>query len=79
MTDREVIKAIMNRESVSNAALARQLGITDAAIWDRLNTKKGKSLSTANLVEMLELLGYKLAAIPADAPIPEQGYPVEQG
>jgi len=76
MTDREIVKAIMTAGGISNAALARQLGITDAAMWDRLNNKKNKSLSTNTLRELLQPLGYKLVVLPEDAPVPEGGFPV---
>ncbi len=77
MKDRDVIRTIMEMKGISNASLARTLGITDAAIWDRLNTKKGKSLTTSNLSEMVQPLGFKVAVIPEEAEIPEGGYLVE--
>ena len=77
MNSRDLIRVIMEQQGVSNAALARQLGLTSAALWDRLNTKKNKSLSVANVSEMLEPLGYRLVIIPAGSQPPEGSFPVD--
>ena len=77
MTGREIIKAIMEEQGVSNAAMADKLDITQAALWDRLNNKKVKDIPLSLLSEMLRALDYKVQIVPRDARIPDKGYKVE--
>ncbi len=74
MTGREVLNTIMQASDLSQSELARQLNITPAALWDRINTKKTTNISTAVLSEMLTLLGYNLVAVPEGTPLPEKSY-----
>jgi len=74
MNAKELIMHIMKEQSVSNAKLAKRIGITNAAIWDRLNNKKNKSLRLDVVIQMLAGLDYKVVAIPADKNIPDGGY-----
>ena len=45
MTGREIIKDIMTKKGMTNSEYARELSITSAALWDRLDTqpRKGKA------------------------------------
>lgn len=76
MTSKELIKMLMNERDMTNADMAKQLGISQAALWDRLN-KQSNNMSIAKMNSMLELLGYKIVLIPKDTPIPDDGYEVE--
>lgn len=79
MEAREIIKAIMTRKGVTNAELARQLNVTQATIWDRLNNKKGRRDIPTNLLRsMVAPLGYKIVIISEDTQIPEDGYEVTE-
>lgn len=77
MTGREIVKDIMNKQEKTNAEVADALGITQAAIWDRLNNKKLKDIPLSTLTDMLRALGYKVCIVPRTFRIPEDGYKVE--
>ena len=77
MKSRDIIRAIMEAQSVTNATLAHRLGITNAAIWDRLNNKGVKDLSVSTLSDMARNLDYKVVVVPRNSRIPEGGYEVD--
>jgi len=77
MTGREIVKAIMVRQNKTNAEVADMLGISQAAIWDRLNNKKVKDIPLSTLNEMVRVLGYKICIVPRDQRISDEGFKVE--
>lgn len=66
MTGKEIVKTLMTEKNVTNADLAKSLGITQAALWDRLNPKKTDNMTVTKLNTMLALMGYKIAVVPVD-------------
>lgn len=60
MTAKELVKTLMVGKDVSNAEMANALGITQAALWDRLNPKKTNNMTIGKLNDMLSKLGYEL-------------------
>lgn len=60
MTAKELVKTLMVEKDVSNAEMANTLGITQAALWDRLNPKKTNNMTIGKLNDMLSKLGYEL-------------------
>lgn len=60
MTAKELVKTLMIEKDVSNAEMANALGITQAALWDRLNPKKTNNMTIGKLNDMLSKLGYEL-------------------
>lgn len=77
MKAREVVKVIMKNLSVSNATMAGRLSISQAALWDRLNTKKVKDIPVSTLNEMLKVLDYKVIIVPRETRVPTNGYSVD--
>lgn len=77
MKARELIKVIMEKQDVSNARMADRLNITQATLWDRLNTKKAKDIPVSLLSEMLRALDYKVVLVPRSSRTPSDGYEVE--
>ena len=77
MKGREIIKAIMEKKGLSNADLASQLGISPAALWDRLNAKKLKDIPVSLLQDMLCAMNYKVIVVPRSTRLPVDGYEVE--
>lgn len=77
MNGREIVKAIMENQSVSNGKMAHKLGITPAALWDRINSKKVKDIPLSTLCEMLRVLDYKIQIVPVECKTPDKGYKVE--
>ena len=78
MTGREIVKAIMAETGMSNAELADQLHISQAALWDRLNNKRVKSdLGITLLSHMLRLMKYKVIIVPRSTRLPNGGYEIE--
>lgn len=60
MTAKELVKTLMVEKDMSNAEMANTLGITQAALWDRLNPKKTNNMTIGKLNDMLSKLGYEL-------------------
>lgn len=77
MNGREIVKAIMNAQNMTNADMAFELKISQAALWDRLNTKKLKDIPLSLLSDMLRVLKYKVVIVPRSTRLPEGGYEVE--
>ena len=77
MNGREIIKAIMEQRGISNIEYAKELGITRAAIWDRLDTQKSrKDIPVSTLSSMAKVLGYKVVIVPMGVKI-KSGYVVD--
>lgn len=76
MTEKEILKKIMEEQEITNAKLADRLGITQAAAWDRLNGK-GKKLTIRLLSEMLAVMDYKIVITPRDTKLRQGEYVVE--
>lgn len=84
MNGREIIKDIMSRFNITNATLANRLGITPAALWDRIDTqpRKGKprkDIPVSLLSEMVQVMDYKVVVIPSTARVPKDGYVIGEG
>lgn len=67
MNPRDVLKDLMTEKNVTNADMAEKLGITQASLWDRLNSKRNKSMTISVLNDMLSILGYKIVVVPKDS------------
>lgn len=76
MTSKELIKTLMTEHDITNAEMAKALGITQAAFWDRLNPKKSDNTTVTKLNAMLSIMGYKIVVIPDDLAVPDEGYEV---
>lgn len=76
MTSKRLIKALMEEHNITNAEMAKALGITQAALWDRLNPKKSDNTTVTKLDDMLSVMGYKIVVVPNETPIPEGGYEI---
>ena len=77
MRGREIVKEIMKTQGVTNAQMADKLNITQAALWDRINSNKVKDIPLSTLNEMLRALDYKIQIVPRESRLPEKGYKVD--
>ena len=82
MNGREIIKDIMTKSNITNSALANKLGITQAALWDRIDTtpRKGKprkDIPVSLLSEMVQAMDYKVTIVPSSTSVAENGYVIE--
>lgn len=77
MTGKEIVRAIMEEQNVSNAELAHKVSIKPTAMWDRLNNTNSKDLNVALLGDMLRALGYKIQIVPYNKQTPDGGYEVK--
>lgn len=64
MNAKEIIVKLMEEQNKTNAQMAAVLGISPAAMWDRLNSPKTTSLNVKKLNEMLRALDYELVIMP---------------
>lgn len=79
MNGREIVRDIMAKLNIANVTLAGRLGITPAALWDRIDThpRKGKprkDIPVSLLSEMVQVMDYKVVVIPTTARVPKDGY-----
>lgn len=83
MNGREIIKDILTNKGITNSTYAKELSITSAALWDRLDTqpRKGKArkdIPVSLLADMVDVLGYKLVIIPKEEDVAESWYEVDK-
>ena len=64
MNEKEIIIKLMEEQNLSMADLANMMGISNAALWDRLKSPKNKSLTTIKLNEILSKLNYEIVLLP---------------
>ena len=64
MNAKEIVIKLMEDQNKTNAQMADAIGITQAAMWDRLKSPKSNNLTVKKLNEMLRALGYELVAMP---------------
>ena len=64
MNEKEIIIKLMEEQKLSIADLATMIGISSAALWDRIKSPKNKSLTTKKLNEILRVLGYEVVIMP---------------
>jgi predicted DNA-binding protein (UPF0251 family) len=64
MNEKEIIIKLMEEQNLRMADLANMMGISNAALWDRLKSPKNKSLTTQKLNEILVNLNYELVIMP---------------
>ena len=77
MTGKDIVKKIMEEQSVSNAELAHKVSVKPTAMWDRLNNAKSKDLNVSLLSSMVRVLGYKIQIVPVNKKLPDGGFEVE--
>lgn len=76
MRGREIVRAIMDKNGVSNAQLAHQMEVSLATMWDRVNSKKVKDIPLSTLNDMIRALGYKIVVVPSNKRIADGEYEV---
>ncbi len=76
MNSRKVIGTIIEDRGISYAELGRRLDVSRATMWARVNNANCKDVTSSVLAETLEALGYKLVAVPKNAPLPEDAYTI---
>jgi predicted transcriptional regulator len=64
MNAKEIVIKLMEEQGKSNAEMADIIGISKAAMWDRLKSPKTNNLTVKKLNEMLRALGYELVVMP---------------
>lgn len=64
MNAKEIVIKLMEEQNKSNAEMADIVGISKAAMWDRLNSPKTNNLTVKKLNEMLRALGYEIVIMP---------------
>ena len=77
MTGKDIVKKIMEEQSVSNAELAHKVSVKPTAMWDRLNNAKSKDLNVSLLSSMVRVLGYRIQIVPISKKLPDGGFEVE--
>ncbi len=64
MNEKEIVAKLMEEQNKTNAQMASMLGISPAAMWDRVNSQKTNSLTVKKLNEMLRVLDYEVVIMP---------------
>ena len=79
MNGRTIIRAVMKKNNVTNAVLAKRLGISHAALWGRIDihsrpNKPRKDIPVSLLSDMLQAMNYKVIVIPSNASVQKDSY-----
>ena len=69
MTGKQIVTSLMETAGMQNCTMASELGISQAAMWDRLNPMKTDNMTIKVLQEMASILGYEIAVVPKGAEI----------
>ena len=77
MTSKEIVNNLMRAQGVSNVEMAAKLNLTQAALWDRLNSKKTNNMTIKKFNEILKMLDYKIVAVPRETRLPKGGFKVD--
>lgn len=64
MTGKECIKEILKKNGTTMSALGEAVGKTKYTMSMSFSKHASQSIKASDLVEMLEVLGYKLVAVP---------------
>lgn len=67
MTGKQTIVTLMKRRGISNAEMSEMLGISQAALWSRLDPRKSDNMTVRTLAEMCGALGYEIVVRPDGA------------
>ena len=74
MTGKQIVTDLMQKNNVQNCDMAERLGISQAAMWDRLNPKKTDNMTIKILQELAGQLGYEIAVIPKGTVVEDAYY-----
>ena len=74
MKANEAVRSIMKEKRIGTTALAKRMGKTPRLVCDRLSQD---NISIDKLMEILRLMDYKIALVPADASLPKDSYVLE--
>jgi predicted DNA-binding protein (UPF0251 family) len=64
MNAKEIVIKLMEEQNKTNAEMADIIGVSKAAMWDRLKSPKTNNLTVKKLNEMLRALGYEIVIMP---------------
>lgn len=70
----DAVKQVMKLKQVRPTDICEGLGIKSNVLSERF---KQKNVSITKLNEMLALMGYKIAMVPADTELPDGSFEVE--
>lgn len=70
----DAVKQVMKLKQVRPTDICESLGIKSNVLSERF---KQKNVSITKLNEMLALMGYKIAMVPADTELPDGSFEVE--
>lgn len=77
MKARNLIKHLMESQSVTNADMARKLGISPQAMYERTKPTSKKDIGIDQFMTAIGQLGYKIVAIPEESSIPKKAYIID--
>ena len=63
MNSREIVNEIFKEADISIVEYAKMLGISRAALWDRMKSKKIQDMTVGMMSEMVGALGYRVVVI----------------
>lgn len=63
MKSREIAFKLFSESGLTNSEYARRLGLTRAAMWDRINTTKAKDMTVSVFADTVSALGYSVVVM----------------
>ncbi len=64
MNEKDIVNQVMEEQGKTLADVAAIVGLSPAALWDRLRSPKNKSLTVLKLNEILTALNYEVVLMP---------------
>lgn len=77
MKSKELVSNLIKESGNSLAGVAKVIGTTTQGVWNKLYSPARKSLTVDSLVELLDVLGYKVVVVPKGTNV-KNGYEVEE-
>lgn len=64
MKAKTLLKSLIEQNGLTNAGVAKAMNMTPQALWNLLNMGDRKAMSVDRMAEILDVMGYKLVAVP---------------
>lgn len=74
---KDFVRELMVKQNLNPSALSKRTGVSRQAMYAFLKTDNGSKIFFSNLQKILNVMGYKLVAIPVDARMPNGSVTLE--
>lgn len=64
MKAKELLKSLIKQNGLTNAGVAKAMGMSAQALWNVLNMSDRKAITVERTAAILDVMGYKLVVVP---------------